>query len=201
MPLTPFADGPGNTASGVAVYNNDLYLEALANAKEAAFSTWKSILNGASQPGSGNVTLGSTYVMPPSVGGPAGVTATGTGAYSFYLDPADWLAGTRQTKLRIRWHMSVNAVAPGTNLTAGLYQVLTYSGASGVALAIATVSAPITGSTVTFTTPGAGTNSAVVSTEFNAPAAGDYVLGFATGGAFAAGSQTVLRAELQYRQV
>jgi hypothetical protein len=26
MPLTPFADGPGNVASGLAVYNNDLYV-------------------------------------------------------------------------------------------------------------------------------------------------------------------------------
>lgn len=172
-----------------------------ANA-EAAFSTWRDKTLGTCLPGSGIVTSGaSVYIFPPGFSGPSAVGAAGTGDYSFYFDPADYTAGTRQTKIRMRWLLTTGIIAPGVTFSPGLYPVATYAAASGVQMSVSSVGAVVTGSTATFTTPAVGTTVNGPLTEINAPAAGDYVFGFAVSGAMAAGSQCRLHAQLQYRQV
>jgi hypothetical protein len=204
MPLTPFADGPGNVASGLAVYNNDLYLEALANGKEAAFATWKTVLwGGATLPTAG---AGGTFLMYGGASASANANvlasaANGSAALAFYMDPAnDWSASPRTTKMRIRWNLDQNGVAPATNYSPGLYPATIGAGGSGVA-PNATPGTLVAGSNATFTAPGTGTQPPQLSTEFNAPAAGRYIFAVVIGGAMAAGSQAIITAQLQIRQV
>lgn len=203
MPLTPFADGPGNTASGVAVYNNDLYLEALANAKEAAFSTYRQLQSFATM----EFALGAagTYISPCSHSGSVAATSptlVGSSVTAFYLDPTDYLAGTRTTKYRIRAQLITNVVAPAANFTVGLYPATAFSGAaSGQKPIISSIGAVTSGSTVAFTAPPAGAALAQTSGDFNAPAANFYVIGFALSAVMAAGSTFTLMGDLQMRQV
>jgi len=205
MPLTPFADGPGNNASGVAVYNNDLYLDGritTANTdREYAFSTWKTILFGSGTATPSVVTGGGTYFLYPSAGNASVVTTSGLSVYAFYLDPADYTANTRTTKYRLRVQTTVNAVSVGVNLVPGLYPVSSFGGVSGGSPTIVTVGTVVSGSTVVFTTPGASSNTVLTSTEFTAPAAGAYVFMVNAGGAMNANSAASMNLQLQMRQV
>ena len=199
-----FADGPGNTASGVEVTANDAYLETLANGKEAAFSTWKAPPFAHVGGGTAPSVAGGTYLMPGGhlVNAGIGVSSAGMPAsWAFQQNPADYLAGTRTSKLRLNVKAIVNAVAPTVSFTVGLYPVSSYGGASGAAPSISAWGTVITGSTVLFTTPGAASGTNAVSSEFNAPTAGDYVLGVVVSGAMAAGSQVTFLVDIQMRQV
>jgi hypothetical protein len=167
----------------------------------AAFTTWKTIQWGSGTPTSGIVTVGGTYGLYPAAGSASAAWTTGLAPYSFYLNPADYLANARTTKLRLRAQCVVNGAAPGTNIVPGLYPVSSFGGASGASPTIAGVGTVITGSTVIFTTPAASSNTVSTSTEFNAPAAAAYVFMAAIGGGFAAGSQVSLMLQLQMRQV
>src|SRR4051812_31591738 len=141
----------------------------------AAFTTWRTVAwGGGTIPtqGAGGTLLMSGGPGAEAVHAIAAVGAAGGGAWVFYLDPADWTANARTTKLRLRAQCSVNAVAPATNLVPGLYPVNGVSGPSGTAPALTGVGAVVSGSTATFTTPGASTMNQALSTEFNAPAAG-----------------------------
>jgi hypothetical protein len=169
----------------------------------AAFASWKDVLWGGAAAGATTVTgVGPWLIYGPSWanagGAPLPVGATALAGLGFRLDPADWAANARTTKLRIRWQAIVGSTAPAATITPGLYPITGYGAANP---AIASVGAVVTGSTAVFTTPAAASNTPLLSTEFNAPAAGDYVLGFASSGAFAAGSVVTVLAHLQMRQV
>lgn len=122
---------------------------------------------------------------------------------AFYIQPADFAAGTRTTKLRIRADCIVNATAPAVDFTVGLYPVATWGGAAGSNPTIATIGAVIAGSTVAYSAPAAAgpVTPPLTSGDFTAPAAGWYVLAVAVSGSQAANSQVYLHAELQVRQV
>lgn len=170
----------------------------------AAFTSYKTVLWGGATPGN-TVTGAGPWLVP---GGPtsnaqlqpAAVGAANTAPFAFYLDPTDWLANARTTKLRIRWVLTTNAVAPGVTLTPGLYPVTAFGGVSGAAPIIGSVGTVVSGSTTTFTTPLAATTTPATA-EFTAPAAGYYVFAFASSGAMAAGAWSFLSAQLQARQV
>jgi hypothetical protein len=167
----------------------------------AAFTTWRTIIwGGAAIPTQG---AGATLMMPygTGFGNAAATSAPGGAAYTFYLNPADWLANARTTKLRVRGEFKTNAVAPATSFTGGLYPVVSFGGTSGTSVQIASMGAVVTGSTVSFTTPAANSGLQTLSTEFNAPAAGFYVFAFVVGGGMAAGSLPHINMHLQMRQV
>jgi hypothetical protein len=170
----------------------------------AAFTYWKTVAWGGGL--TGTAGAGGTFLM---TGGPtanaatgvAAVGAAGTAGWAFDLDPADWTANARTARLRLRARCSVNAVAPATNFVPGLYPVASISAISGSDPSIATLGAVLTGSTVAFTAPAAGSSAAVLSTEINAPAAGPYCFAVVIGGAMAAGSRVSVTVQLQMRQV
>lgn len=168
----------------------------------AAFTTWKTV-----EWGGGVLAMGAggTYLIAgggaPQGSGAQLLGSAGTALWIVDLDPADWAANARTTKLRIRWSLTVNAVAPATNFAPGLYPVATTGGASGSAASIATLGAVVAGSTATFTAPAATSHTVTLSTEFNAPSAGPYVFGVVAGGGVAAGSSSALIGHVQMRQV
>jgi hypothetical protein len=118
----------------------------------------------------------------------------------FYLDPADFNANTRTTKLQLRAVGVSNAVAPGQALTAGLYLVSSVSGTSGNQPLVATTGTVLTGSTAAVSPIALGSAPAV-SGDFNCPAAGNYVINVTTSGAIAAGSVVDVVCHLYMRQV
>jgi hypothetical protein len=170
----------------------------------AAFTHYKTVLWGGCQ--TTTAAAGGTFLMS---GGPTTnaaatvgtVGAAGTAAWAFYLDPADWTANARTTRLRLRAQMVTNNVAPATNFAVGLYPVTTVGAASGSDAGVNT-GAVITGSQATFVTPAAATAvSPVSSGDFNAPAAGYYIFAVAISAAMAAGSRATIGVQLQMRQV
>jgi hypothetical protein len=139
----------------------------------------------------------------PTVNASTGVAvagAVGTGAWVFYLDPADWLANARTSKLRLRGQIVTNNVAAATNFTIGLYPVTTIGAASGSDPGV-NVGTVVSGSQATFVAPAASSALRVDSTDFNAPAAGFYIFAIAINAGMAAGSRVIAEAQLQMRQV
>jgi hypothetical protein len=189
-----------------AFINGGVLDEANVPNLSAAFTTYKTIAWGGSTTPGTSFAIAS-FIMP---GGPSATAATGialpgganTGSWAFYLDPTEWAANTRTTKLRTRWGCITNAVAPGISFTCGLFPVATFGGASGANPMIASIGAVLTGSTVTFTTPSASNGGATqASTDFNAPAAGWYCFGVGASGVGAANSTITLTVTLMMRQV
>ncbi len=170
----------------------------------AAFTTWKTIAWGGGiipTQGAGASLLISGGTGAEAAHSAMAVSANGSAAWVFYLNPADWNANARTTKLRIRSQYLGNSVAPATNFAPGLYPVTAVGGASGSSPSIVTAGAKITGSDVTFTTPAGSAMLNGLSTEFNAPAAGFYCFVVVVGGSMTAGSQAVIGVQLQMRQV
>lgn len=168
----------------------------------AAFTHWRTIVWGGGVLAMG---AGGTYLIPGG-GAPQGSTAQtlgsiGTAIWIIDIDPTDWVANARTTKLRIKWSLTVNAVAPATTLTAGLYPVATTGGVSGGAPSIVTLGTVVTGSTAAFASPGATSHTVTASSEFNAPAVGPFVFGVVAAAGMAAGSQASLTGQIQMRQV
>jgi hypothetical protein len=175
--------------------------EANAPNLAAAFTTYKPV-----QRASAEITAAAaanTYAM--FVGPQFATNAVLVGASvvltQLYLDPADFNANARTSKLRIRATATPNAVAPGIVITAGLYPIATTGGASAVAPTVATIGAVVAGSTAVITTPAASTPTTVTGTDFNFPAAGHYAMGFATNTSPIANSITDIVSYLQVRQV
>lgn len=165
----------------------------------AAFTYWKTIVWGS---GLLTATAASTYFMPTGPTASVQTLAGGVPAgWAFYINPADWLANSRTTKLRVRWTLNINAVAQTGSMTAGLYPItLPFGGSSAQAPLVATVGTVVAGSTVSFVTPGANSYTVTESSEFNAPSAGVYIFGVGTT-TLAASSQHILTGHLQMRQV
>jgi hypothetical protein len=177
-------------------------LNSIQDDYETAFSTYKSgtierFASSAAAPVAG------TYVLHGGTGAGqlAVVPVTLANYRPFYIDPADFTAGSRTNKLRLRAQLFTNAVAPATNWTVGLYPVATYGGASGAEPTIATLGAVVAGSTIAFNAPGVTSQSQGNSGDFTAPAAGYYVFAVVNSGAAAAGAVVGVRSVLQVRQV
>lgn len=171
---------------------------------EAAFSTWKTVARGGGQVTS--AMAAGTYVLWAGATADASraqalVGAASTAPAGFWLDPADWTAGSRTTKLRIRARCLVNSIAPGASFTIGLCPVATFGGTAPAAPFIATVSAAVSGSAVAFPTPGASSHNVFFSSEFTAPVAGTYVLVNTVSALTATNSVSALEVHLQMRQV
>jgi len=170
----------------------------------AAFTTWKPVPGGVTGGQIPTQGAGGTVLLPggmaPNGAQVAATTAAGTAVWSFWFNPADFLANSRTTKLRIRWDIITNNVASATSYTAGLYPISAVGAASGSFPAV-TIGTVVTGSTAGFTTPGASTSVQSTSTEFNAPSAGRYIFGCVIGAAMAAGSTITIGGLMEYRQV
>lgn len=119
---------------------------------------------------------------------------------AIYIDPAEFQIGNMSTRLRIRQSIIVNSVAPAVDITITLNPVLTFSGASGSRVAIATVGPPIPGSTVFFTNLSATSKQFLNSSEFLPPAAGFYAF-VETHTAPSANFRSNLHTWIQYRHV
>lgn len=167
---------------------------------EFAFSTYKTLIHATGQSTWSGATA-QTYPLSPSNFLMSGViTPSFAEAYTFRLDPADFTAGPRTTKYRIRASLATNAVAPGITLTFGLYPLTLAPGASSAANTY-TLGTVVSGSTVAFASQAANTDASNVSSDFTAPAAGRYVLAVAYSGTSAAGATQDWGADLQVRQV
>lgn len=187
-------------ASGAVDFPNGLTASgAPVVTPEAAFSTYKTLHQVGGFVKGDQATAG-TY----GLGGRAweglnsALSLDGYGV--FYFDPADFTAGSRTTKLRLRVALMTNATAPAATFTVGLYPVSAVAGGTFISLT-ATLGTVVAGSSVTFTTPSASTRSQGNSGDFPAPAAGFYVLGVVLSATPAGPSSEAINATLQLRQV
>lgn len=168
----------------------------------AAFTTYKALPRAValitSAAGAG------TYLLS-FAGAPTNITANTTGAdpslMIAYLDPTDFNANARTTKLRIRAGVVTNSVAPAITFTVGLYPVSTLGGTAPAAPFIATLGTVISGSPVAVASPLSGTGTWVTGSDFNFPAAGPYVVAVVTSGAQTANATQYVFAFLEMRQV
>lgn len=164
---------------------------------EYAYSAYKTVISWRSMEFN-PAAAGGTYFLAAITAIAASVDGAPLGA--IYLDPNDFSAGSRTVKYRIRATCEVNAnAAPGITFTAGLYPITAVAGGSGVITM--TADTVVTGSTVPFTTPATSSITPGTSGDFTAPAAGLYAIGILSSGSTAAGSDTVIAATLQMRQV
>lgn len=176
-------------------------LNSIEDDYEFAFSTYRSASPGAWALGLFVGTAAGTYIIGPETTPVAGAGRTDL-VNPQYLDPADYTAGGRTTKYRLRAWVQTNAVAPGCSFTVGLYPVATWGGVSGGTPNVATLGAVTAGSTVLFTTPALSSQIVSTSGDFTAPAAGWFVFGVSqTGGSVAANAELDIKAALQVRQV
>jgi len=170
----------------------------------AAFTTYKRLERGAAQAtnSTGVLVLNLTGVIATGLNnvGVNTVNAT-TSDYLAELDPTDYNANSRVTKLRLRFTIVTNATAPAVNYVAGLYPITGYGGAAGVPPFIQAVGTVVAGSTVTINAPAAAGRTKSDGTDFNFPAAGAYCLAVQPSGAAAANAVVHLIAQLQMRQV
>ncbi len=185
--------------------NGGAFLPSSANAMEddyeAAFGTYKQ-LSERSVDLAGGATAG-TYWLTPS-----GIAVAGPITNSpslIWLDPARcWTdaytsaVNPRSVYCSLAAGLISGTPAVGTvTFTAGLYAV-TGEAAGAVTFA----GTPISGSTVTITSPAASSvENAAYSGDFAAPAAGYYGLGVAVSATLAATSLVQILASLSYRQV
>lgn len=167
----------------------------------AAFTTYKQIARGrvnlSSVATSGNVY---GFDLGP-IANNARIVDYDIGVVLIDLDPTEFAANSRVTKLRCRLSVMPNNVASAVTFTVGLYPVTTYAGAPGVAPSPGTPGTVVAGSTAAIVSPPALTRSTVVSGDFNFPAAGSYALGVTVSGSPAAGSISALVADVSMRQV
>jgi hypothetical protein len=159
---------------------------------------WRSVLACA---GIGSSALtAATWVFMEN-GGMAPAAAGQTVAFKgVYIDDADYTVSGKTTKLRLRAQLSTNATAPGVNFTFGLH-VVTVSGGGAGQIQASSIGAAIAGSTVAINAPGGSSQNQGVSTEFNVPADGFYMLGVTPSGAPAANSIQNFNAQLQLKHV
>lgn len=133
----------------------------------------------------------------------AAVSGTGTlfPQGVFYYDPADNPSiNGLASKLRIRAQVHCNDVAPTGTYIIGLYPVTRPATSGGAGLNIFTLGTVVAGSeTTTVNAPAADSSNSVVGSDFAAPAAGFYCLGFVQTGTVAASAHMHIAAQLQMR--
>lgn len=171
---------------------------SVGDENEFAFSTWRNVEGQTlveSVPGG---QAAGTYLFIAATGLVA-VSGAGSGGAAFWFDPADYAAGSRTVKVRVRGMVLTNAVAPACNFTIGMYPVSTWGGASGAYSTITALGAAT--ASVAINTPALTTQTHSESSVVTAPTAGWYVLAVVTSGSAAANSDTTLQARLQVQQV
>lgn len=169
-------------------------LNSIEDDYEFAFSTYKSLYTVQANL-NGGATAG-TYLLHPR----SGISASNDAAGSLYLDPADYLANTRTTKLRVVVSAQVNSTGPAQTLTVGLYPITSPTGGSSGVVGV-TLGTVTSGSTVAFASPSANSQNHGNSGDFTFPAAGYYGIAVVVGGTTGANSGVALEADLQLRQV
>lgn len=190
-----FADGPGNTASGVQVTENDA---AVRDAVNAEAGTWRTFLvMGGRVPASLASSIG--LVLQTDFTSDLIAAGGAHAAHAIRLDSADLARSSMTAKLRIRATLFVNAVATVANHTVNLGAVSAWGGASGSAPIISTLSGTVV-STPNLSSAAASGPVTQVSPEVSWPTAGYYALWLNTG-AISAGGIYMIRAELQRRWV
>lgn len=115
-----------------------------------------------------------------------------------YIDPTDYAVAGKTLRMRVVASFMQNAVANAATsvATAGLYPV---TGGGTTTTFLPTYGAVVTGSTAAKTGGAASSESRVVSSAFNAPAADHYALAVAIATATTAGATTIgLRLEYSY---
>lgn len=103
------------------------------------------------------------------------------------------------TKLRLRAQLFTNDVAPTGNFTIGLHPITRPATSGGAGLCIFTIGAAVAGSTLAFNTPAADSLLSGVSSDFNFPADGPYIIGCVTTATIAASAHVHISAHLQGR--
>lgn len=141
-----------------------------------------------------------TYAF--GLGDPLAVSGTGT-LYPLAvlrIDSADFpTVNGLAPKLRVKWALATNDVAPGSNFTFGLYPVTRPATSGGAGLATFTLGTVVTGSTSAATAPAADAHVSGASADFALPADGFYVIGVVTSGAIATSAHVHLSAQVQAR--
>lgn len=171
-------------------------LDAVSLAIDSRYSTFD---RNTARAVAATVTGANDYIVQTN-----GLVSTGaaSGSIAFlYIDPDDWSVAGRTTKLRIRAACGVNDTAPAQTVILGLHAVTNITG--GVNVANPNISGtPVVGTTITFTTPAANSESAQTYTsDIDLPAEGWYVMAVNSSGAFAANSAVVMPFVVQIRNV
>lgn len=120
---------------------------------------------------------------------------------AFYIDPADYSAGARTVKGRVRTQVAANSITAGMSFPVGLYPVATIGGSAGNLPTVATLGSVVSGSQTSGSTVAANTVLQSASSDFTLPAAGHYVLAVATPSTMITNACVSILAELQVRQV
>lgn len=133
--------------------------------------------------GTGAATAPGTYFWVP--GGTSAIASGGAASSTLFavLNAADW---PNVDSLNLQVSLVTNVAQTGVTFTFGLYPV----SVSGTTTLIWTMGTVVTGSTVAFTAPGAGSESRGNSGNFAFPAADAYLIGLSTNAATAAASRT-----------
>lgn len=136
------------------------------------------------------LTLGVRYAAGANNSGPLAVGSNAaTGA--FFLEPDDYIG----TKLRLRMTVLTNAVAPVSDYSTSLVPITAVAG--GAAVVSVTVGTAIVNSSATIAAPGANTLLQTVSSEFDWPSAGWYLLsvGLSANATASSASQVIIQLE------
>jgi hypothetical protein len=135
----------------------------------------------------------------------AAVAGTGTlyPLNTIYIAAADYpTVDDKVAKLRVRAIIECNDVAPFTGtFKVGLHPVTRPSTSGGAGLCIYTIGSPVTNSQAIGTNLGADSQNAIVSSDFDLPADGFYVLAVVTSGTMATSSHVHISASLQTHNV
>lgn len=191
------ADPAAGTA-GLRTLGTGATQAAQGSDAERAFATYRDLIGWRSGFIAAGKTAGTYLALPYN----SDIINTGdlAGLSVVYLDPADYLAGTRTTKYRLRAYLLTNGTSVGTiTFTFGLYPITAAGGGAGAqTVTIGTVQS---GSTAAFANPATNSRIEANSGDFTAPAAGWYAIGFVVSGTTAASSRVVYGASLQMREV
>jgi hypothetical protein len=193
----------GNSVTGKTetAGDNSTKLASTAYVRAAApNNSYRNLIERECSHTAGKVT--GTYAI--GSGDPAAVSGTGTlnPQGVFYYDPADHpTIDGLAPKLRIRCQVYVNDTAPTATFQVGLYPVTRPATSGGAGVCIYTLGTVVSGSQATaITTPAVDTSNQSVGSDFAAPTAGYYVLGFVqTTATVAASSHLHIAAQLQMR--
>lgn len=117
----------------------------------------------------------------------------------FHIYGADHSVSGLTAKLRARFVLGVNQVAPAITFTAGLYPASSASSAADqYKITLGTV---VTGSTAAFASPAANSTTTTTTSDFSLPTDGLYVLGVVISGAPTADSAGFISGQIQVHHI